>query len=431
MTFPLRLKTVTFGCKVNQYESQRLREGLQRIGYEEVRDGQTPDLIVVNSCAVTAESEAKCRKRIRLLAKRHPRAEILVTGCYAVRKPAEVARLPGVTAVAAGPGQVAALLARRGLDELPEGISAFDGRHRAWIKVQDGCRQGCSYCIVPRVRPVLCSRPVEEILAEVRRLVRGGYPEIVLCGIRLGLYGAERPEPAVDLAALVRRMIDLEGAFRVRLSSIEAPEITDPLLDIMAERPDRLCPHLHVPLQSGSDEVRQAMRRRFSVRQFLDCCQKIHRRLDRPALTTDVMVGFPSETEADFHATCRAVEGAGFSRVHAFRFSPRPGTPAANLPRPIPQRIHRQWADRLGQLSNALHLRYLKSLKGETLQVLIESADGDPPGFVRGTAERYVTVALPGTKLLEGRLMDVKTETIEGDRLRGFLARDLGLGIRD
>jgi threonylcarbamoyladenosine tRNA methylthiotransferase MtaB len=419
MASPIRLKTVTFGCKVNQYESQYLREGLLQLGYEEAVDGTSPDLIVVNSCAVTAESEAKCRKRIRHLAKKHPQAEIVVTGCYAVRRPEEVAHLPGVAEVLAERGQIARFLARRGLSRLPEGISAFEGRHRAWVKIQDGCRQGCSYCIIPRVRPVLISRPAEEILAEVRRLVQSGYPEIVLCGIHLGLYGVDRTDSAVDLAALIRRVIALEGEYRVRLSSIEAAEISTELLDLMREYPARLCPHLHLPLQSGSDKVLQAMRRRWTSRQLIDRCQEIREWLDRPALTTDAMVGFPGETEEDFQATCRAVEEAGFAKIHVFRFSPREGTPAAALPHRIPQRIHRRWAHQLGRLSQVLHRRYLKSLEGKILQVLIEGSAAHSPGLVRGTAERYVTVVLPGTSRLEGRLISVKAEAVQGDHLKG------------
>jgi threonylcarbamoyladenosine tRNA methylthiotransferase MtaB len=419
MSLSPRLKTVSFGCKVNQYETEYLREGLLKTGYQEAAGEDSPDLIVVNSCAVTAESEAKCRKRIRLLAKKHPHAEIVVTGCYAVRCPDDLARLPGVTQVLAGKRQVAAFLLQRSLKDLPGGISAFEGWHRAWVKVQDGCNQGCSYCIVPRVRPAPCSRPAEEVLAEVRRLVGRGYREIVLCGIHLGWYGIDRPKADIGLAELVDRVIGLEGEFRVRLSSIEMPEVADPLLTMMAERPDRLCPHLHVPLQSGSDRVLQAMRRRWPVRQFLDRCREFQERLDRPALTTDVMVGFPGETEADFEATCRAVEEAGFSKIHIFRFSPRPGTPAASLPQRIPQRIHQHWADQLGRLSDALHHRYLTGLEGKNLQVLIEGTADATSGLIRGTADRYATVVLPGNQELEGRLIWTKTVKVEEDRLLG------------
>ena len=218
------------------------------------------------------------------------------------------------------------------------------------MKVQDGCRNGCSYCIIPQVRPVLVSRPAGEILAEIGRLTAAGFAEIVLTGIHLGHYGADAPDNENDLAGLLCRIIALPGEFRVRLSSIEASEVTPELLDLLAARPDRLCPHLHLPLQSGSDAILQKMRRRYSAAEFIERCRAIRRRLDVPALTTDVIVGFPGETEADFAATCRAAEEIGFSKIHVFRFSPRPGTAAAAMPNRVPQRTHQCWAAALGEL---------------------------------------------------------------------------------
>ncbi|MCC6125092.1 MAG: tRNA (N(6)-L-threonylcarbamoyladenosine(37)-C(2))-methylthiotransferase MtaB [Pirellulales bacterium] len=414
------LKIVTLGCKVNQYESEYAREGFAKLGFCEVGDGENGpvELIVVNTCTVTAESEAKCRKIIRRLAKKHPAAEIVVLGCYAARAPDEAARLPGVSEVVPDKRDLPDLLKRRGLSVIPDGISSFEGRHRAWVKVQDGCRQHCSYCIVPLVRPRLSSRPVEEALAEIGRLHASGFAEIVLTGIHLGHYGLERPEPRTDLAGLVEKIVALPGDFRVRFSSIEAAEVTPELLRLMADRPDRICPHLHLPLQSGSDAILEKMNRRGSAGRFIECCRQVRQRLVRAALTTDAIVGFPGETEEDFAATCRAVEEAGMSKVHVFRFSPRQGTPAATLKNRVPQRVHQHWAAQLNRLSDRLRAEYLRSLVGGRVQVLIEGVV-ENSNRIQGTADRYITVELEGDAGAEGRLIDVRIEATAGDRAYG------------
>jgi threonylcarbamoyladenosine tRNA methylthiotransferase MtaB len=438
------LKIVTLGCKVNQYESEYVREGFAKLGYREIGEGEGDagpvELIVVNTCTVTAESEAKSRKIIRRLAKKHPAAEIVVLGCYAARAPDEAARLPGVSEVVPDKRDLPELLKRRGLSLIPDGISSFEGRHRAWVKVQDGCRQQCSYCIVPLVRPHLSSRPVEEVLAEIGRLTtvgqvpnlshapnlrqvgnlsyEAGFVEIVLTGIHLGHYGLERPEPRPDLAGLVEKIVALPGEFRVRFSSIEAAEVTPELLRLMADRPDRICPHLHLPLQSGSDAILEKMNRRRPVGQFLERCQEVRERLDRAALTTDAIVGFPGETEEDFAATCRAVERAGMSKVHVFRFSPRQGTPAAKLKNRVPQRVHQHWAAQLNHLSDRLRAEYLRALVGGRVQVLVEGVI-EISNRLQGTADRYVTVELEGDSRWEGRLIDVRIEATAEDRAYG------------
>ena len=427
---PRTLKTVTLGCKVNQYETEFVRQGFERLGYRKAAEGEAVDLCVVNTCTVTAQSEAKCRKIIRRLAKAHPRAEIVVMGCFAARVPDEAAALPGVVDVVADKRELPNLLARRGLKEAPAGINRFDRRRRALVKVQDGCRMKCSYCIVPTVRPHLMSRPAEEVLDEVRRLVAAGHREIVLTGVHLGDYGnaecgmmndecratvgnssihhsafsthhSSLPSPRSPLPSLLRRITDLDGDFRVRLSSIEAAEVTPELIGLMAERRDRICPHLHLPLQSGADAVLRRMNRRGTVAQFIAHCRAIRAALDRPALTTDVIVGFPGETEADFSATCRAVEAVGFAKVHVFRFSPRQGTPAADMAGQVPGRIAMLRARQLGKLGKTLRLQYFLGLLGCPLQVLVEGSIPGKPGWMGGTSARHLPVALPGgTELL-------------------------------
>lgn len=412
------LKTITLGCKVNQYETEYLRQGLARLGYRDAEDGQPADVCIVNTCTVTSTADAKSRKAIRQLASRYPRAEIIVMGCYAARAAREVAALPGVVDVVTDKRQLPNLLARRGLVEPPRGISTFPRRHRAYVKVQDGCRMQCSYCIIPSVRPVLASRGVDEVLDEIRRLVDHGHREIVLTGIHLGHYGLDRADEDLDLARLIGRIIELQGEFRLRISSIEAAEVTPELIATMARRPDRLCPHLHVSMQSGSDSVLQRMRRRWPARQFIERCEQIRRSLDHPALTTDVIVGFPGETEEDFAATCRAVEEVGFSKLHVFRFSPRRETPAAEMSQQVPEAVKQRRAADLSELGENLRHDYFRSLAGRELQVLVETPAGKKDGLLLGTSGRYAPVELAGNRRLIGRLVSVTAGAVVEGRIR-------------
>ncbi len=401
------LKTVTLGCKVNQYETEFLRQGLARLGYREAEDGEAVDLCVVNTCTVTSTSDAKSRKAIRQLARQHPQARIIVMGCYATRAAEEVASLPGVAEVITDKRQLPELLGRFGLVDVPDGISSFGTRHRAYVKVQDGCRMECSYCIIPTVRPELLSRGADDVLAEVCRLVDHGHREIVLTGIHLGHYGVDLTGEQTNLAGLLGRIVELPGDFRVRISSIEAVEVTAELLRVMADRGDRVCPHLHVSMQSGSDAVLRRMRRRWPVGRFLECCEQIHRSLDAPALTTDAIVGFPGETDEDFAATCRVVEQVGFSKLHVFRFSPRQGTPAADMPERVPGAVMQRRASELAELGQRLRQRYFESLAGRRLQVLVETPLEDRPGWLLGTSARYAPVELPGLTDQIGHLIPI------------------------
>ncbi len=411
------LKTVTLGCKVNQYETEYVRQALARLGYTEPSDGQPVDLCVVNTCTVTSTSDAKSRKIIRQLARQHPQAEIVVMGCYATRAAEEVAQLPGVVDVVTDKGQLPELFARLGLVDVPSGISTFGSRRRAYVKVQDGCRLQCAYCIVPKVRPVLKSRPIDEVLEEVVRLVEHEHREIVLSGIHLGHYGVELPNNTIDLTELVRRVVELPGEFRLRLSSLEAVEVTDALIDLMADRPQRICPHLHLSMQSGSDAVLTRMRRRWPVGPFVDRCEQIREALDTPALTTDVIVGFPGETDADFVATCEVVEQVGFSKLHVFRFSPRQGTSAAEMPDQIPEPVKQQRAAELSRLGDRIRSDYFESLVGRSLQVLVETPWEDHPRMLLGTSGRYSPVVVPGGEELLGQLVAAKAERVDDGRI--------------
>ena len=415
---PATLKTVTLGCRVNQYETELVRQALVTIGYRDAQEDQPADLCVVNTCTVTAEGDAKSRQTIRRLARSNPDARIVVMGCYATRAPDEVSRLPGVSDVMTDKREIPDLLGRFGVVDVPTGLSSFGCRKRAYVKVQDGCMLDCSFCIIPKVRPRVTSRPVEDILAEVARMVENGHREVVLTGIHLGHYGVDlnRGKPRsewVRLADLVRRLAELSGGFRVRLSSIEATEVTRDLVAAMAENADKVCPHLHVSMQSGSDRVFARMRRRWGARRFIDRCRLVAESLDLPAFTTDVIVGFPGETEADFQETLSACEEVGFSKIHVFSFSPRKGTDAARLSDQIAPQVKAERRARLLELEARLRRRYFECLLGRRLEVLVERAMDDASCGWLGTACRYMPVLVDSMAAASNPFTSVIATSVE------------------
>ena len=398
-----KLRVATLGCKVNQYETELVRQGLHRIGFDDCSRDESADVCVVNTCTVTAEGDAKSRQIIRRMSRRNPDARIVVMGCYATRAPEEVAKLPGVTEVVTDKRELPDLLSRFGVVDVPTGLDGFSGRQRAYVKVQDGCLLRCSYCIIPHVRPKLTSRPLRHIVDEVTRLVGAGHREVVLTGIHLGHYGVDwnRNQPKdqwTRLAHLLRDLCQIDGDFRIRLSSIEATEVTRELIAMMAEHSHRIVPHLHLCLQSGSDSVLRRMRRRWGTRMFLDRCGLLRESLDRPAITTDVIVGFPGESETEFEETLNTCRQAGFSKIHAFPFSARRGTPAAEMADQVTKPIQAERMGRLATLESELRKSYFESLIGHPIQLLVESAKTlvtpfeqtqKTPLLMRGTTCRY------------------------------------------
>lgn len=412
----MKLKTHTLGCKVNQYETQYVRDGLASIGYADAAADEPADLCVVNTCTVTAEGDSKSRQVIRRMARENPGAKIVVMGCYATRAPEEVARLTGVTEVLTDKRELSDLLGRFGVTDSPTGISGFGGRSRAYVKVQDGCLLRCSFCIIPYVRPHLASRPIDAIEEEVARLIDRGYREVVLTGIHLGHYGVElsRSRPKAEwtrLSHLVRRLAELTGDYRVRLSSIEATEVTRELIDVMADHADRVAPHLHISMQSGSDSVLRRMRRRWGAQRFVDRCRLLKSRLDQPAITTDVIVGFPGETEAEFQETIDVCREVGFSKIHVFPFSARRGTPAAEMPGQLSKQEKQSRVHALSAIEHELRDAYFARLRGMRLRVLLETPVEE--GVV-GTSCRYAPVRVEAEADSVGEFIDVTAGHAQG-----------------
>ncbi len=391
------VRFITFGCKANQYDTQVLREALVRRGLAE--GDRDADLVVVNTCTVTSEAGRKARQVIRRIHRETPHARICVTGCLAESEPEVLRELPGVEWVL-GNGEAkrpASFLKSLGYEVDPEelgipaGITEFAGHTRAFVKIQDGCDKSCAFCIIPKVRGASRSRTVADVCTEVAGLVAAGYVEVVLCGIHIGHWGLDLGLQLADLLGALVRLAPTDPSgtrlpYRLRLSSIEATEVDERVLALMVEHPDRIAPHLHMPMQSGDDAVLARMNRWYTVDEYLAACARIRAVLDRPAFTADILVGFPGEGEAQFANTLATVEAAGFARVHVFPFSARPGTAAAEMRDVVAPSEVRDRRARLSELASELGERYRRSLAGVREMIVLE-------GFA-GLSGRYQRVRL-------------------------------------
>lgn len=443
-----RSRTVAFqtlGCRVNQYDSEALLTLFRERGYRAVDFDQAADVYVINTCSVTHEGDRKSRQLVRRARRANPDAVVVVAGCYPQRAPGEAAGIPGVDVVlgnrdrrrvvdlveaarrerpGAPLGAVENIFRLREFEELP--IAAFSGRTRAVVKIQEGCAEFCTYCIIPRARGRPRSRRPENVRAEVERLARAGYREIVLAGIHLGAYGRDlAPEPGAGgpggrpgLAGVLRLIHDVEGIVRIRLSSLEPMDAGEDLLETMAALP-KVCPHLHLPVQSGSDRILARMRRRYTTAAFRRLAERARALLPDVGITTDVMAGFPGETEEDHRATLAFLEEIGFSRLHVFPFSPRQGTPAARFPDPVPAAVKERRVAELIALGERLALAFHRRLVGRDVEVLVEEeAAGD--GRLQGYSANYVRVRFPGGAELKNRLARVRVTTADADGVAGL-----------
>jgi len=370
---------VTFGCKVNQYESEKIRFFLDRSGYTAVDDWHKADVIIVNSCVVTQKSEQKNRRLIRKMKRENPGATVIAAGCLPEMGPvegsdADIGNRDKIS-------RVLEMLRARG----DEPFSFFSDRTRAFIKIEDGCNQFCSYCIIPLTRGREAYLPVPGILEEARALADNGYREIVLTGIHLGRH----PE----LLDIIRAIAAMDKVSRIRLSSIEINEVGDELLLLMRDHP-KVMPHLHIPLQSGSGHVLKAMNRPYTEEEMIRRLERIRRFLPLGGLTTDIIVGFPQETEEEFRKSEEVIVHYAFHRVHLFPFSPRPGTKAFTMEgRPGREAVSRRM-NRMEDAAREGQRRFLEMMAGHPTSVLIERET--PPGSFTGYTPEYLRVTLSG-----------------------------------
>lgn len=381
----------TFGCKVNQYESQAIREKLLAGGYAEDYGESSPDLHIVNTCCVTDRAEKKSGQYIRRLMREFPNSKLIVTGCGVKYKP-ESFRGSISSEIAIGDGW-------------GRGISGFSGHTRAFVKIQDGCNQFCSYCVLPYIRGRSTCRDIEEILAEVKQLVSNGYREIVLTGIHLGDYN--------KLPELLKLLCGLPDLLRIRLSSLEPQDITDNILETVSESA-KICRHFHIPLQSGSSKILNLMNRRYTYPEYKKIIENIRSKISDVNFTTDIMAGFPGENEKDFLETVDAVKESGFVKVHIFPYSHRAGTVAAGFLERVPQEEIKKRVSVLKETADKVAYEMKKGLVGSLQEVLVEGDEREINGYTSG----YIPVRIRG-RAGKNSLVKVKIAGINGQNLIG------------
>jgi threonylcarbamoyladenosine tRNA methylthiotransferase MtaB len=406
----------TLGCKVNQYETQRILDSFEERGFAITEFTNPADVYVINTCSVTQAAERKSRQMVRRLARQNPDAVVVMTGCYG-----EMAKIKGevveeATLVVPNPDKLNTLdHVLRTYPHFIDGLSQPPNhpitqpparRTRATVKVQDGCNVFCSFCSIPYTRKVMGSRPVTEVVAEVQKLADRGYREIVITGVLVGSYGPETGSGGPDLAGLLRRLAQVPGIERVRLSSIEPTQVTESLLRAFAEEP-KLCNHLHIPLQSGDTRILAAMNRPYDQAFYLHLCERAFTLLPDLAITSDVMVGFPGEDRAAFENTLHVARTVGLARAHIFRYSPRPGTPAADMADAVPEEEKESRARELAEVCRQTQQRYISRYLGKTLNVLVEGKEKDG-GLLSGYTENYIKAVFTGGSHLVGTVAPVQ-----------------------
>ena len=418
----MRIAFTTLGCKINQYETDHLRQDLQSRGNTIVPFDGEADVYVINTCSVTGKSDTQSRQIIRSAARRAHGARIIVTGCYASTRPEEIARIPGVGMVihnrdkAALPdrimthcsGNVRALCSE---NHIP--VQSFFGRTRAFLKIQDGCDNRCTHCIVPLARGDSRSALPGDIFKEFDRLVQQSCPEIVLTGIHIGMYGKDLAEKT-SLPILIHRLLERRGKTRIRLSSIEANEITDEIITFLG---NGLCRHLHIPLQSGDDAILRSMGRNYTSRFYRQLIETISNRVPDIAIGTDIIVGFPGEGEKEFRNTLELVQQTPLTHLHVFTYSPRPGTPAADMTPHVPDAVKKARSELLRGLGAEKNYLFRKEQVGNHLQAVLESSQEARNGELTGLTDNYLKVAVSGVKKgFIGREINVRIEKIEKDK---------------
>ena len=413
----MRIAFATFGCKINQYETDGIRRSLAEQGGEIVPFDEDADIYVINTCSVTAKSDYQCRQAIRAAVRRKSSARVIVTGCYAETHSDVVRHMPGVSAVV--PNQEK-MDVRHYLDPSNRGshplsalpVPVAPGRTRTYLKIQDGCDSRCSYCIVPLARGSSRSVPTAQVLSLFDEAVNRSAPEVVLSGIHIGRYGADL-SPVTSLSSLLQDLSERRGGTRIRLSSIEPNEITPEVIGLLG---NGLCRHLHIPLQSGDDGILKAMNRKYHAGYFAELLHRIESAVPDSAIGTDVMVGFPGEGDKEFQRTCDMVENLPITHLHVFSYSPRPGTPASAFPSQVPEQVKKDRNAELRRLGREKNLHFAKRFLQRTLPVVVESKFDAASSTYSGLSDNYLRLAVSGTKEEHvGKLCNVRiTDAVDG-----------------
>ncbi|MDQ3877030.1 MAG: tRNA (N(6)-L-threonylcarbamoyladenosine(37)-C(2))-methylthiotransferase MtaB [Actinomycetota bacterium] len=416
----------TLGCRLNQAESDSMAEQLAGHGFDAANPGTDPDVLVINTCTVTREATKGSRMAIRRAVRDHPNAKIVVVGCYAVSDPEEIAAIDGVDLIAGNDAKERIVTTFRAspstapLLQIPslKPRAGAVSRVRANLKAQTGCDEFCTFCIIPTTRGPLRSMEAHSLVDEARMRVAAGARELVLTGVHLGKFGYDQGGDEKNLIDLFRRLLDVPGVLRLRLSSILSQHLTDDVLSYLSEE-SRICRYLHVPLQSGDDSVLTAMNRPYDIEGYLDAVRRAREALPGVALATDIIVGFPGETEEAFENTMAVVREVRFSKLHVFRYSPREGTPAAAMADEVPPAVKKDRSKRLIDLGNSIRQRWLSQHLGRSLEVLVEDERViEDASICSGQTDDYVRVWFEGAGLL-GKLVVVEGHEIRSDGIRG------------
>ena len=419
----------THGCKLNQADSTGLAADFLRHGFRVVAPGEHSDVYVVNTCTVTHVADRKARQALRSARRRNPRATVVATGCYAERDSATLDALAEVDVVVGNRGKLD-LVRRVAQIRRQSGVPCSEGtdeptappvsfRTRVMVKIQEGCDQVCAYCIVPKVRGRERSIPPEVIIARIDEHVAAGYMEAVLTGTQLGSYGFDLE--GVDLRGLIARVLSETQISRLRVSSLQPQEIGSGLLELWSS--PRLCPHFHLPLQSGSDAVLRRMRRRYTAARYLEAVEEIRSAVPGASITADVIVGFPGETDEYFEETYSVCEQAGFAAMHVFPYSVRPGTSAAHFEGKIGPAVKSARMERLLELATRQAAAFRKAMLGSTRPVLWEEGAGGPGERVwHGLTDNYVRVAAHSRDALRNRITPVRLGYLDGETVYGAIA---------
>ena len=417
----MRVAFYTLGCKLNQAETESLVDQFSQSGFQLVPPDDVADVYIANTCTVTHIADRKSRHWLRLARRRNPQALIIATGCYAQRSRRDLAQLADIVVDNQEKEHLLTLtqtlsLEGRGLGEREPKQSQVPApavRTRSLIKIQDGCHGPCTYCIVPKVRPREYSLPASQIIDEVKQKAARGYREVVLTGTKVGSYR----DGSVDLKDLIHRILRDTGIERLRLSSLQPSEISSELLALWQD--ERLCPHFHLALQSGSDTVLQRMKRSYSLNQYQSAVNLIREKIPDAAVTTDIMVGFPGESDKEFEQSYSFCEQAGFANIHVFPFSPRPETTAARMPGQIRDEVRQERDQRMLKLSRSSRRRFCEQFLGQTMPVLWEQETKPGSGIYSGLTSNYIRVFAHSKKSLSNEITPVKLVEFHNQGIRG------------
>ncbi len=418
-----KFKIVSLGCRTNQYESQAYHDQLIALGYTAAHEDEKAEICIVNTCTVTESADSSSRHAIRQLARENGGAKLLVTGCFAERQPQVVGQIEGVTHVVSNRDKDQLLANLFPQEDLPEfSIKNFDAHTRAFVKVQDGCNSFCTYCIIPYVRGRSRSRSVSDILQEVEVLIANGYKEIVLTGINIGDFdgGVAKDETPVRLAELVRLVDQVPGLERLRISSIDPDEVDDELADAVLNGANT-CPSMHVVLQSGSNVILKRMNRKYTRQIFFDTIDRLRAANPDFTFTTDIIVGFPGETEIDFADTLEVMQQVQFAKVHMFPYSDRPRTRSALMPNKVPQEVIKERKQEVLRLAERLSFEMRQRYLHRRMLVLTERREQSCPHEIAGHTANFLPVLVQDGALNSNQVVEVELTANTPNGLVGHL----------